>query len=84
VNAEATVDIAGGLIGRAAQGHRTPGLAGRECAGRRVAAVTAGAAIGTAILPGVGTVLGAGVGAAIDKLLGNERNTGKTPPPPRP
>ncbi len=68
IEAEASVDLAGGLVGvplritgpvNAVKVSVAPGA-------------LAGAAVGTAVLPGVGTVLGARLGAALGKLFGNE------------
>ena len=39
---------------------------------RLTGAALTGAAVGTAVLPGVGTAIGARIGQELDKLLGNE------------
>jgi hypothetical protein len=42
-----------------------------------------GAAVGTAVLPGVGTALGARIGQEVERLLGEPSSTGQSRSPAR-
>jgi hypothetical protein len=82
VEGELTIDVAGGLVGvplkvsgPVAQPQVTVNVP------QSTVAAGAGAAIGTAVLPGIGTAIGAGVGAAVGKLFGASEP--KKPPAPR-
>ncbi|MDL9999266.1 AsmA-like C-terminal region-containing protein [Variovorax sp. J22P240] len=68
LDGEAAVDIVDGVVG-------VPLKLGGTLDAPQVAltgAALTGAAVGTAVLPGVGTAIGARVGQELDKLLGNE------------
>jgi hypothetical protein len=84
INAELTVDLAGGLVGvplKVSGPMASPEVSVPKAA---AAGAAAGAAVGTAVLPGVGTAIGAGVGAAIGKLFGGGTDSSKAPPKPKP
>lgn len=80
--AEGKLDIAGGLIGvpfTATGPVRKPDL-------KVPKGFFAGAAIGTAVLPGIGTVIGANIGGAMSRLFGNKPGEPASAPkalPPR-
>ena len=77
IEGELTVDLAGGLVAVPLK------VAGPLDAPQVTVprSVVAGAAIGTAVLPGVGTVIGARVGAAVGKIFGD--GASKPAPPAR-
>ncbi len=80
VKAEMTVNIAGGLVG-------VPLKVTGSLDAPQVTVPTsaiAGAAIGTAIIPGVGTVIGARIGAAVGKMFGSDPGTAAKPVPGKP
>jgi hypothetical protein len=72
MNGELTVDVAGGLVGVPLKVSGPLGAARVSVPMPAMAAQTAGAAIGTAILPGIGTAIGAGVGRSIGQMLGGD------------
>ncbi|MBO9650784.1 MAG: AsmA family protein [Variovorax sp.] len=81
LDGQAAVDIVDGVVGVPLK------LAGTLDAPRvsLTGAALAGAAVGTAVLPGVGTAIGARIGQAMDKLLENGEPAPAThPPPPNP
>ncbi|SCK06501.1 AsmA-like C-terminal region [Variovorax sp. HW608] len=85
LDGEAAVDIVDGVVGVPLKIGGTLDAPVLSLTG----AALAGAAVGTAVLPGVGTAIGARVGQAMDKLLGPDERakpapkapaTGKAPP----
>jgi uncharacterized protein involved in outer membrane biogenesis len=72
MNGELTVDVAGGLVGVPLKVSGPLGAARVSVPMPAMAAQTAGAAIGTAILPGIGTAIGAGVGRSIGQVMGGK------------
>lgn len=82
LSAEGKLDIAGGLIGvpfTATGPVRKPDLEVPK-------GFFAGAAIGTAVLPGIGTVIGANIGGAMSRLFGGKPGVPASAPkasPPR-
>ena len=76
IDAEFAVDIVDGLVGVPL---KITGPMDQVRVSMPVSAL-AGAAVGTAILPGVGTALGARIGAAIGQIFGAEPAAKKSPP----
>jgi uncharacterized protein involved in outer membrane biogenesis len=68
LDGEAAVDIVDGVVGVPLKLGGTLDEPQLSLTG----AALAGAAVGTAVLPGVGTAIGARIGQEMDKLLGNE------------
>ncbi|SEB24178.1 AsmA family protein [Variovorax sp. YR216] len=79
LDGEAAVDIVDGVVGVPLKLGGTLDAPVLSLTG----AALAGAAVGTAVLPGVGTAIGARVGQAMDKLLGPDeaQRSPKTPAP---
>lgn len=75
VDADVAVDLVDGLVGVPL---RITGPVTNPTYSVPPAAV-AGAAVGTAVLPGVGTALGARIGDAIGRLFGSDKKPAKTP-----
>lgn len=79
LDGEAAVDIVDGVVGVPLKLGGTLDAPVLSLTG----AALAGAAVGTAVLPGVGTAIGARVGQAVDKLLGpDDAKPSRKPPTP--
>jgi hypothetical protein len=80
VDAEVTVDLVDGVVG-------VPLRINGPVSAVKVTvppSALAGAAVGTAVLPGVGTALGARLGAAIGRLFGSEPSAPRKSAPAKP
>ncbi|MBS0343214.1 MAG: hypothetical protein JSS56_22140 [Proteobacteria bacterium] len=78
LDGELAIDLVGGVVGIPL---KVSGTVDEPALSVTAAAVT-GAAVGTAVLPGVGTAIGARVGQQVERLLGNgQKAPGESPAP---
>jgi hypothetical protein len=74
VHGEGSVDVAGGLVGMPLKIEGPVSQTHVSLEMTAVAGTAAGAALGTAVLPGIGTILGARAGGSIAKLFAPKKS----------